>query len=77
MNKLMKIISLGRLITFIVTALTAIPLLINHIKGVRPEHRLITDLHTWFGVAFIILAVISMSQQKKNRKKQMQQQKPV
>ncbi len=77
MNKSMKIISLGRLITFIVTALTAIPLLLNHIKGVRPEHRLITDLHTWFGVAFIILAVISMSQQRKNRKKQIHHQESV
>ncbi len=68
MKKFMKYISMGRMITFIVTVLTSIPLFVSHIKGVNPQFPIFTDLHTWFGLAFVILAVISMSIQRKMNK---------
>ena len=44
--------------TFIVTALTSIPLLINYIRDISPKFQLIIDLHVWFGTAFIIFVII-------------------
>ncbi len=43
--------------TFIVTALTSIPLFVNYISGVAPKFQLLADLHAWFGAAFIIFAL--------------------
>ena len=43
--------------TFIITALTSIPLFVSYIKGVSPQFALFTDLHVWFGLAFIIFVL--------------------
>ncbi len=43
--------------TFIMTALTSIPLFANYIKGVSAKSSLIIDLHVWFGLAFIIFVL--------------------
>ncbi len=51
--------------TFIVTALTSIPLLINYVKDVSPKFQLIVDLHVWFGTAFIIFVLIRILKNKK------------
>ncbi|MDX9780974.1 MAG: hypothetical protein WC372_05305 [Candidatus Neomarinimicrobiota bacterium] len=55
------------MVTFIATLLTTIPLFINYIRDVAPKHPLITHLHVWFGLAFFIVAIISMILTKKNR----------
>jgi len=44
--------------TFIITALTSIPLFVNYIKGVSQKYSVITDLHVWFGMAFVIFVLI-------------------
>lgn len=63
----MKFLNVLRMVTFIATLLTTIPLFINYIRDVAPKHPLITHLHVWFGLAFFIVAVISMILTKKNK----------
>jgi len=55
-----KPITIIRMITFIATLLTTIPLFINYIMGSEPTHQLIVHLHVWFGLIFFITAIISM-----------------
>ncbi len=55
-----KAITIIRMIAFIATLLTTIPLFINYIMGSAPTHQLIVHLHVWFGLIFFITAIISM-----------------
>lgn len=43
------------ILTFIVMALTSIPLFVSYLKNTPPRFQWIVDLHAWFGMAFIIL----------------------
>ncbi len=63
-----KALTLLRTTTFIVLILTSIPLFVNYLRGITPEHLLITHLHVWFGLAFIVFAIIGMMMQKKEAK---------
>ncbi len=68
--RIQKILAILCISTFLVTALTSIPLLINYIKGVSPKVQLIVDLHVWFGTAFIVFVLIRILNNKKiNNKK--------
>lgn len=60
-----KTITSIRMITFIVTLITTIPLFINYIVGSEPTHQLIVHLHVWFGLVFFIAAITSMIIKKK------------
>jgi F0F1-type ATP synthase assembly protein I len=62
----MKILNALRMVTFIVTLGTTIPLFVNYLAGTAPKHAMITHLHVWFGLAFFIIAIISMLLMKKN-----------
>lgn len=62
-----KFIKIGRIVTFIATLLTTIPLFINYILDVSPKNQLIVHLHVWFGSLFFIFAIISMILQKKSK----------
>jgi glutaredoxin len=42
----------------VVVAITSVPLLVTYLKGVSPKYPLITDLHVWAGVIFIIFAIL-------------------
>lgn len=64
----MKIISALKMIGFIGTILTSIPLFILYISGIEPSHRLMIHLHVWFGLLFIIFAVTNMIMDKQKRK---------
>ena len=64
---IIKIISSLRMITFIVTLITTIPLFVNYIIGSEPTQELIVHLHVWFGLVFFITAIISMIQKRKER----------
>ncbi|MCF7860907.1 hypothetical protein K9M79_01585 [Candidatus Woesearchaeota archaeon] len=46
------------IISFMGTALTTIPLLINYLRGVEPKFPLITHLHVIFGTVMIIVVLI-------------------
>lgn len=53
-----RILAILCISTFTITALTSIPLFISYIRGVSPRLTLFTDLHVWFGIAFIIFVLI-------------------
>ena len=63
-----KVFTILRTTTFAALILTSIPLIVNYLRNIEPEHLLITHLHVWFGVAFIISAIVSMIMQKKEAK---------
>lgn len=65
---MMRLLNIGRTVTFLVMVLSSIPMFVNFLTGREPERQLIVNLHVWFGLAFIIFAVISMVIQKKNAK---------
>jgi len=55
-----KIIKIITFLSFIIVILTSIPLFIKYILGNSAGSRLIVDLHVWFGIIFIISALIRM-----------------
>jgi hypothetical protein len=64
----MKIVSALKMIGFIGTILTSIPLFTLYISGIEPSHRLMIHLHVWFGLLFIIFAVTNMIINKRQAK---------
>lgn len=64
---MMKFLNIGRIVAFSITVLSTIPLFISYLRGVPPRHPLIVHLHVWFGLVFLILAIVGMVTQKKNR----------
>jgi len=54
-DKLSKILCI---ISFVLVAVTSIPLFIRYLTGSVSGSRLIVDLHVWFGIAFIVSALI-------------------
>ncbi len=65
MKKAKRILTFLCFFTFIVTALTSVPLLLSYVKGTSPKFSLIVDLHVWFGLAFIIFAMIRIINNRK------------
>jgi hypothetical protein len=62
-----KVIEKIRIITFVITLLTTIPLFVNYLRNIEPTNELIIHLHVWFGTLFFVSAVISMIINKQNR----------
>ncbi len=62
---ILKFVSSVRMLTFIVTLLTTIPLFITYLLGSEPTHQLIVHLHIWFGLVFFITAIVNMIMKKK------------
>ncbi len=54
-SKLIKILCI---LSFIVVALTSVPLLVSYLKGVAPKYSVIVDLHVWAGVIFIAFVIL-------------------
>lgn len=65
---ILKIISSVKMLTFIATLLTTIPLFITYLIGSQPTHQLIVHLHVWFGLVFFITAIMNMIMKKKSEK---------
>lgn len=57
MNKY-KLFKILGVISFVLVTITSIPLFIKYLTGSFGGPRLIVDLHVWFGIAFIIFALI-------------------
>ncbi len=55
-----KIINKTRMIAFIVTILSTIPLFLSYLTDSQPKNELVTHLHVWFGLIFIVMSVVSM-----------------
>jgi hypothetical protein len=64
----MKIVSALKMIGFIGTIITSIPLFILYISGIEPSHRFMVHLHFWSGLLFIIFAVTNMVMNKRQVK---------
>ena len=58
MNKEPRIFKILCMVSFILVSLTSIPLFIKYLTDSSAGSRLIIDLHVWFGIAFIIFALI-------------------
>lgn len=55
-----KIINKTRMIAFIVTILSTIPLFLSYLTDSQPKNELVIHLHVWFGLIFIVLSVVNM-----------------
>lgn len=62
MKKTVKII---RMVSFVATLLSTIPLFINYLKDTEPKNEFIVHAHVWFGLIFFVFAIISMIMEKK------------
>ena len=56
----MKIVSVFKMIGFIGTIITSIPLFISYISNQSPKNSLIVHLHICLGLLFIIFAISDM-----------------
>ena len=65
---IMKVISVLRMVGFIGTILTSIPLFIFYITNQEPHSFLLVHMHVWLGVMFIIFAVTNMIMIKRSKK---------
>jgi len=61
-----KLLNSIRVVSFILTLLSSIPLFINYLSKSVPQNRIIVDIHVWAGLFFIIFAATSMINKKKN-----------
>lgn|GEM_PF-693537 len=64
----MKIISALKMVGFVGTVLTSIPLLYFYISNQSPKSFTIVHLHVWLGVMFIIFAATNMIMIKQAKK---------
>ena len=53
-------LAFAQILTFAITAVTSIPLIVSYLKGVNPVNHIFVHLHVWFGLAFIVIALIKM-----------------
>jgi len=53
-------LAFAQILTFAITAVTSIPLIVSYLKGVNPANHIFVHLHVWFGLAFIVIALIKM-----------------
>lgn len=60
-----RMLAFAQILTFAITAITSIPLLISYVRGVDPTNPIFIHLHVWFGLAFIIVALVKMSERRK------------
>lgn len=65
----MKVLSVLRMIGFIGTALTSIPLFFFYVSNQEPKNHMLVHLHVWLGLMFIVFAVSSMIINKRAKNK--------
>ncbi|MDP2812250.1 MAG: DUF4405 domain-containing protein [bacterium] len=68
-NKTSKPIKFLCILSFVIVAITSIPLFMNYIKGGSLEYSFITDLHVWSGISFIVFVGLRIIRTKFWRKK--------
>jgi len=57
-RKINRILAFFCITTFVVTALTSIPLFINYLNNSAIKIQLFVELHVWFGLIFIIFILV-------------------
>jgi len=63
-----RALNILRIVSFAITVLTSVPLIVHYITNQEPQHEFVTRLHVLFGVIFIITAIPSMIMQRKAQK---------
>ncbi|RLF33455.1 MAG: hypothetical protein DRN07_02530 [Thermoplasmata archaeon] len=58
-------LAFAQILTFAITAITSVPLLVSYLRDVDPMNPIFIHLHVWFGLAFIIVALVKMSERRK------------
>ena len=59
------VLAFAQFLTFAITAITSIPLLVSYLRDVGHMSPVFIHLHVWFGLAFIVVALIKMSGRRK------------
>jgi len=60
-----RVLAFAQILTFAMTAITSIPLLVSYLRDTDPMNPIFVHLHVWFGLAFIIAALIKISERRK------------
>ncbi|MCC7574505.1 hypothetical protein KO361_02845 [Candidatus Woesearchaeota archaeon] len=64
-KKLEKKLKLATIISLGITIITTIPLFVSYVKDVPVKYPLFTHLHVWFGLAFLVFALLRIILNKK------------
>ena len=68
-NETSKPIKILCILSFVVVAISSIPLLVSYFTAVEPKDSFIVDLHVWAGTIFIIVAALRIIRTKIGNKK--------
>jgi len=68
-NETSKPIKILCILSFVVVAITSIPLFVTYLKGVSPKYSIVADLHVWAGIVFIISAGLRIIKTKFKKQK--------
>ncbi len=60
-NETSKPIKLLCILSFVIVAITSVPLFVTYLKGISLKNSFVVDLHVSAGVVFIILALMRMT----------------
>ena len=58
-------LAFAQILTFAITVITSIPLLISYLRNANPMNPIFIHLHVWFGLAFIIVAFVKVIKRRK------------
>jgi len=60
-----RILAFTQVLTFAIAAITSVPLFVSYLRNTNPLNPMFIHLHAWFGLIFIIVAIIKISDRKK------------
>ncbi len=60
-----RILALAQVLTFTIAAITSVPLFVSYLRNTNPLNPMFIHLHVWFGLLFIMVALIKMYKRKK------------
>jgi hypothetical protein len=62
-----KVTNQARMIAFIATVISTIPLFFTYLTNTQPKNEFVIDLHVWFGLIFIVMSVVNMFHEKRKK----------
>jgi len=68
-NETSKPIKILCILSFVVVAVTSIPLFVTYLKGISLKYSFVADLHVWAGVVFILFASLRIIRAKFRKQK--------
>jgi hypothetical protein len=64
---MLKLVTKLRIISLIALIITSVPLVISYWAGTEPRNPIITHLHVYIGILFVVLAVTNMILMKREK----------